>query len=160
VVQDFPLIFAPMPRAGRSGRCGCSSPSWAYRGPGYLYPEELRREAMLVQAQSALQGYAPAKEQIDFIGVPPEMPFAEGLLLLMTEDTQTAIGRAALWCGAQGDTDEAWIRACRIRSLEGHLACTLPRSVTDTLGLHGFEQSEAYSNRMNAVADARKVEPR
>jgi hypothetical protein len=117
-----------MPRAGRSGRCGCSSPSWAYRGPGYLYPEELRREAMLVQAQSALQGYAPAKEQIDFIGVPPEMPFAEGLLLLMTEDTKTAIGRAALWCGAQGDTDEAWIRACRIRSLEGHLACTLTRA--------------------------------
>jgi TPR repeat protein len=118
-------------------------------------------QARLWLAMAALQGYAPATEQIQLLGAPLEMLFAEGLLLLMTEDTGTDIGRAALWCGAQSNKDEAWMKACRLRSLEGHLACALPRSVTDTLGLHEFEQSEAYSRcRQRALADAPKVEPR
>jgi hypothetical protein len=110
---------------------------------------------------AALQGHAPATEQIQLLGAPLEMLFAEGLLLLMTEDTGTDIGRAALWCGAQSNKDEAWMKACRLRSLEGHLACALPRSVTDTLGLHAFEQSEAYSKcRIKDTAVSRKVAPR
>ena len=115
------------------------------------------RSAMM----AALQGYAPANAEINSLAVPVRMLAAESGLMAIAADVRTALGRAALWCGAQSNTDEAWIKACRIKALEGHLACTLPQSVTDTLGLHGFEQSEAYSKcRMNAAADARKVESR
>ena len=110
---------------------------------------------------AALQGYAPANAESNSLAIPVRMLAAESGLMAIAANVRTALGRAALWCGAQSNTDEAWIKACRIRALEGHLACTLPQSVTDTLGLHGFEQSEAYSKcRIKDVAFSRKVAPR
>jgi hypothetical protein len=118
-------------------------------------------QARLWLAMAALQGYAPATGEITSLGVPIRMIAAESGLAAIAANSATAVGRAAVWCGGLGGKDAAWMKACRLRALEGHLACTLPKSVTDTLGLHGFEQLEAYSGcRQRALADAPKVEPR
>ena len=105
---------------------------------------------------AALQGHKPAIEE--FEASPLSLPTyaAERLLMAMADDPSTALGHAALWCGTQRGREADWLKACRITSLEAHLGCTLPESVIDTLGLHGFEQSEAYSRcRKNALVELR-----
>jgi TPR repeat protein len=112
------------------------------------------RQALLWLAMAALQGYAPAIKQIKPFAAPPDGDAGERLLAI-AQESASALGKAALWCGRQSGKDGIWERACRLKALEGHLACGLPKSVLDTLGLHGFEQSQAYSQcRTKALAGA------
>jgi TPR repeat protein len=109
-------------------------------------------EARLWLAMAALQGH---EEAVTWVATSPDLAMTETAarrLLAMAEDPHTAIGRAARWCDSRASKDGDWLRHCRLTALEAHLACTLPASVIDTLGLRDFEGTEAYSNcRLNLL---------
>lgn len=109
-------------------------------------------ESWLWLAMAALQGHKEAVKHVALLPEPVLTELAERRLLAMADEPRTAIGRAAQWCNTRAGKDEAWLRSCRLSALEGHLACVLPASVIDTLGLRNFEESKAYSLcRLNLV---------
>ncbi len=115
-------------------------------------------ESRLWLAMAALQGHEAAIEQVESSPLPPMTDLAESRLQVMADDPGTALGRAAQWCMGQSGQDAAWLRKCRLTALEGHMGCTLPSSVLQTLGLHDFEGSEAYSQcRRDAVSESREL---
>jgi TPR repeat protein len=109
-------------------------------------------KARLWLEMAALQGH---EEAVTWVATSPDLAMTETAarrLLAMAEDPHTAIGRAARWCDSRASKDDDWLRHCRLTALEAHLACTLPASVIDTLGLRDFEGTEAYSNcRLNLL---------
>lgn len=103
------------------------------------------KEARLWIAMAAAQGHARALDTADRLGIAQEVrSHAEQRLVEMASNPAVAIGKAALWCARLPLGSQ--IERCRLRALENHLSCRLPKSATDMLGIRQFENTKAYSD--------------
>jgi hypothetical protein len=100
--------------------------------------------ARLWIAMAAAQGHARAIETAERLRIPENTRWqAERRLLDMAANPALAIGKAADWCTRLTSDDEN--ERCRLRALENHLSCRLPKSTTDALGIEQFAETEVYS---------------
>jgi TPR repeat protein len=109
------------------------------------YLETGAKEARLWIAMAAAQGHARAIETADRLGIPEDLRSeAERRLLNMASNPTVAIGKAADWCARLSSVSQ--MKRCRLRALENHLSCRVPRSTTDVLGIQQFEKTKIYAD--------------